>query len=1283
MIQIKLLGRFSVCRDGVPLSLPNSKKTKALLGFLATSDLPVRRQKLCEIFWDLPDDPRGSLRWSLSKIRRALHQDGFAALDADRETVYLDKAGLDIDKTSLLNIADPSVEETGRLQDVAGSFHGAFMEDLALPNCADFEAWRMAKALEVELGIARVLKELIGRTRSEPGRALKYAHELQRLLPDDETVASIVRDVIDEQRREPPALTAASPTIPEQQAEPPSPSVEGEMEAEAHVSEPPSPAAPNLVKPDRTIACAAVPDLTRERRQISVLALELSESQTPIDDLDVEDEADSVMPLLNVLNDAMEEFGGRRIVETSSGMAVVFGLDQGTEEHAYQACRAALFAADVVAGPKTGEQGAQNLGFRAGIDAGEALVTFGGGGEVSASGAVIRIANHMAQCLGSNGILISSRAHEAAGGYVETVDLEDGDVRGLSESWGARRLKGEAGGLSRWELRVPRKLSPFVGRDLERQLLERAWESARQERGRMVGVTGSPGIGKSRLVFEFMASGTLSNVRQVACGALDVERSMSLLLIKKLLLAICGVERTAGPQTRAAALDLKLAAADHLAVHRAALRSLLDLDPESESWTVSSISDRSQRLSDALLALITDDAATAPTILLVEDLQWMDEASAGIFQRLVNALPALSVLVIGTYRSDFAVQWARPDAFEQITLPPLSEHETGSLLQALLSAKDMANSLPADLFALTDGTPFFIEETARALADQEEQGLDDLRLPGSVLSILEANINRLDQADRHVLHATAVIGRRVSGALLEHVTGLAQGSIEGAIERLCDTGFLVETQFHPHRRFRIKHALMQECAYGMVARKNRIAMHLSILDRLEYDDGDEKAAQSLARHARLGESWEKAAEYFLAAAKHALEHSAHGTALRNVDFGLQALDHWPEDEARDRQELAFRKVEGVAQMAAKGWSSETVAAAFDRAAELADRVGDEIERFTVMRGKAQYFMISGRPREAQEIARTCCGIVERTDPDNAELGIETSHMYWTNGFFLGDYTTVLQHAEKAWRLYRPEIHHGLTYKYSGHDPGACCRMFLSLVQTLRGEGEEADKATDDVDALAQRFDHPLTTTLSFWAKSYRALFAQDYEAAERWSVMEIENCQRHKLPFLGAQGQFTQGWAKAHLGNVRDGVELMEAGIAGIRKSGAQMGLPYFLALFAEIRLEQGEADQASKLLGAAFDDAAKSDSRFQYSELLRVKAAMLAKADKNDPGVESLLREAVATAKAQGVGLAELTSAVTLAEHLASAKRSAEARELLLGSNEHLERCKAHPIAARAAALL
>ncbi|MES0028953.1 alpha/beta fold hydrolase [Mesorhizobium sp. M0040] len=211
-LEIRVLGDLTVLRLGEVVSLPPSKKTRALLAYLALVERPQRRERLCEMFWEVPDDPRGALRWSLSKIRQVVDLGNGEILQADRNAVRLNTSEVVLDIAPLRGLGGRDIEalEPEKLEALALAFRGRFLDDLSLPRCPEFEAWRIATADELHVTHLRILRVLVDRL--EPARALPYAHVLDGLEPGDEALRADIRRLSEAARQSAMVQSRASRT---------------------------------------------------------------------------------------------------------------------------------------------------------------------------------------------------------------------------------------------------------------------------------------------------------------------------------------------------------------------------------------------------------------------------------------------------------------------------------------------------------------------------------------------------------------------------------------------------------------------------------------------------------------------------------------------------------------------------------------------------------------------------------------------------------------------------------------------------------------------------------------------------------------------------------------------------------------------------------------------------------------------------------------------------------------------------------------------------------------
>jgi DNA-binding SARP family transcriptional activator len=418
-LEVRVLGEFTVLRGGEELALPPSKKTRALLAYLAVVERSQQRERLCRMFWDLPDDPRGALRWSLSKLRQVTNADGCDCLVADRNSVMVRGQSIDLDLRRVKTIAsgDLALVDIAGLERAAALFRGGFLDDLALPRCPDFEAWRTSHVNELELTRVRILRMLVDRLGQEPSRALPYAHALQAMHPTDDTLAAAARTLAARAREAavampPPSLPAADPA--------------------------PRPAPPT------TPQLASVPSSEIETQHVTVASIEIVSPLHAFAAMDPELLSRQIDPLLDTAIAIVEEHGGTVSASADTGITAVFGAPPTAEHHAISACRAVLSVKSEVEHQSQG-----SVRVRAGLDTGEVIVRrrrSGTSERVEVSGVAARSAARLARSLRRGVLAATERTHAAVAGIIAMVRLPRADFPTFDRDQQAYELRNPQAG---------------------------------------------------------------------------------------------------------------------------------------------------------------------------------------------------------------------------------------------------------------------------------------------------------------------------------------------------------------------------------------------------------------------------------------------------------------------------------------------------------------------------------------------------------------------------------------------------------------------------------------------------------------------------------------------------------------------------------------------------------------------------------------------------------------------------------------------------------------------
>ena len=439
--------------------------------------------------------------------------------------------------------------------------------------------------------------------------------------------------------------------------------------------------------------------------------------------------------------------------------------------------------------------------------------------------------------------------------------------------------------------------------------------------------------------------------------------------------------------------------------------------------------------------------------------------------------------------------------------------------------------------------------------------------------------------------------------------------------------------------------LVRDVAYQSLLKRRRQRQHAHIAQVLveQFPVVADNEPEVVAHHYTEAGFAGPAADQWLKAGRRAMQRSANVEAERHVKKGLDVLQAMPEEPERRRREITLQNTLGVCLMPTRGFGNPDVAEAFSRAASIAEEEGDARGLFVALRGKGQYQMISGDLRAAREQAREILGLAQELDDPG--ILIEAHHLGWSALTFTGDFGAAHRHAEAGIALYDRERDHGLTYVYSGHDPGVCCRSFGSLALWQLGYPDEALAKCRDGERLARDLAHPFSVTVALWAAGMLHLLRRDTNATLETGEAMITHCSEKGFPPFIPMGRIFHGGALAEQGELTTGIAELAEGIAGVRASGTEYTLPLFFAWLAEIcgkgeRIEEG---LAALERGRALSE--ETEDRFILPEFDRIEGEfLLARSAHNQAEAQACFERAMHLAHARDARCLELRAATSLA---------------------------------------
>jgi class 3 adenylate cyclase/tetratricopeptide (TPR) repeat protein len=649
--------------------------------------------------------------------------------------------------------------------------------------------------------------------------------------------------------------------------------------------------------------------LEGERKQVTVLFADLKGSMELLADRDPEEARGILDPVLELMMDAVHRYEGTVNQVMGDGIMALFGAPLAHEDHAVRACYAALRMQELVTPYAKDARRAHGVTvqIRIGLNSGEVVVRAIGSDlhmDYTAVGQTTHLAARLEQLAVPGTALLSAETLRLAEGYIQVKALGPVNIKGLSTPVDVYELSGAGPARTRLQTALARGLTRFVGRDTEMEQLYRAQAHAEEGHGQVVTVVGEPGIGKSRLFWEFARSHRTQGWLVLEAASVSYGKTTPYLPLTDLLRIYFRVG--AGDDIRAVRERVigKLVALDRaLEPDLIPLLSLLDVPVEDTQWSALEPRERRRRTLDACRRLLLRESRVQPLALVFEDLQWIDSETQAFLDLLVESLPAARMLLLANARPEYEHGWARKTYYRQISLDPLPADSAAALLDLLLGTDPSMAPLKRLLIGRTEGNPFFLEESVRTLVESGAIIGDRggyrltkppaaLHVPATVQAVLAARIDRLTTETKQLLQAAAVIGKEAPLPLLREIADTSDSDLGQNLAQLQAGEFLYETSLFPEPVYTFKHPLTREVAYSGLLHERRRALHARVVEALERLSPDRpgERVELLAHHAVLGEQWATAARYLYAAGERAVASARYGAAASFYSAAIDALE---------------------------------------------------------------------------------------------------------------------------------------------------------------------------------------------------------------------------------------------------------------------------------------------------------------------------------------------------------------------------------------------------------
>ncbi|MBX3024566.1 AAA family ATPase [bacterium] len=996
-----------------------------------------------------------------------------------------------------------------------------------------------------------------------------------------------------------------------------------------------------------------------ERRQLTVLFCDLVGSTNLGARLDLEDYFELVRTYHDRADALIARYGGSVAQHQGDGIVAYFGWPAAHGDDAERAVRAGLAVAEEVGAIVAGD--GTRLAARVGIHTGLVVVSSVGGGlnvETIALGDTTNVAGRV-QTLGEAGsVLVTAATHRLVSGLFHVEDRGAPPLKGIAEPTRIYRVVRASGALNRLAAAAARGLTPFVGRASERALLRSRWERVQRGEGQVVLISGEAGIGKSRLVEQLKDDLRAVPHTRIECGGSPYHVSSAFYPVTAMLQQGFAGRGESSPAEKIEAIEQAVAQVGLPPATAVSLVApLLDL-PVPDRYPPPTLSPEQQRreLIASLVAWIRATARLQPTVVVVEDLHWVDPSTLELLALLAEQGADVPLLLLFTTRPIFRPPWPSRPHHAQMNLSQLTRDEVVAMITHLAAELRPSGPVIETLVSRTGGVPLFVEELVRMVV---ESPASQPRVPGTLQDSLMARLDRLGTG-KQVARVASVIGRQFSYQLLRAIWPHAESELPAALAALVDAELIYADGALPDTTYLFKHVLIQEAAYDSLLKEPRAALHRAVAECLAgpFHSTSEAQPEVVAGHYTGAGMIPEAVRWWQTAGERASQRAAHAEAINHYGTALALLQGLPADPSRDGAELTLRVLLGLSLASARGYASPEVEQNYRAAHDLCRRLGETAELFPVVRGLCTFYIVRDNHVVANELAEQCLRIGEETRAP--EYLIEGHNALGYTKFYLGELGPARALLETGVALYRS--HRGAPLAaLTPQDPAVACLSLLAAALWMLGYPEQGQRRIEEALALARSLASPFSLAYCCTYAATASELWRDFARSAAYSREAIAISTEHGFDVLRCAGTLHLGVAEGQLGEAEAGIARLTEALAEWRASGTEFMRSYFLAGLAEAQRAAGHLDAAAASVAEALAHAASGPDRFYEAELhrLRGELALAADAGAHDAAGADFERAIAIAGRQQARSLA-LRATVSLAELLRARDRRAEAGDLL-----------------------
>ncbi len=969
--------------------------------------------------------------------------------------------------------------------------------------------------------------------------------------------------------------------------------------------------------PLRTGPAEAVAEL----RQLTVLFCDLVGSTSLAESLDPEDLREVTGDYQTVCETIIRRHDGHIAQYLGDGVLVYFGYPVAHEDDARRAVRTGLEIIGALAALTTRLQKQRGIALiaRLGIHTGPVVVGEVGGGERRehlAVGKTPNLAARIQNIAAPGAVVVSHDTYRIVHGFFEFIPLGAHEIKGLSEVVTLYRVVRESGAESRLDVGRRTGLTPLTGRDEELALLERRWSRVSNSGGHAVLVQGEAGIGKSRIVDSLRERVEGQSATVLECFCTPYAQNTPLFPIVGLVERTLGFTRETADSDKRAALEKRLASRGLLTEETSALMAEFVAIPPADVDPLVNYSPqkRRERTLETLLAWLSAVAHERPALWIVEDLHWADPTTLEFVSSVLGSLSTEPLLVLLTFRPDFAATWHANGRISSMTLTRLAPGETGSMVARVAHGKAIPADVLTQIVARAEGVPLFVEEVTKAvlemgvLIEREDRfeisgPLPADLIPSTVQGSLDARLDRLGPA-KAIAQLAATIGREFSYELLSAVAGDVQTELRPGLDRLIGAELVYRRGDSPEETYLFKHALVRDAAYQSLLKKSRRALHERIAEALtsRFPETARQHPELVAEHFSAAGRADQAVKFWLLGGQLAVGRGANQEAITHLNRGLELVSELPAAD-RLQQELEFLIALVPALIASEGWASAELERVYRRAEELVDLLGETPHRFTVLAGTMGYHFVAGRVTQslglANQLFELATSIGDLLLLTVGRQNCSAVHCYH------GDFRLAVEHAEAGLAMLDVERER-LIGRMLGLSSCVGLLTYEYVALWMLGLPERSMRTSERCVALAREVGHPPSIGFALTARAGSCYLQGDAKGTLTTGDEALRVAREERLGFFEPIITAYRGWGLSELGEPAEGLAQIRGATERYRRAGNGVQQVWLHAMLADVQSKAGEWNDAFSTLASAMTLAKRNGEGLFEPELYRLKGEFL-----------------------------------------------------------------------------